>query len=521
MTIESQPPGGGASAAEPPRGVEYRHEGGLVIESVDVNQRDDVHRLHAGAVGLVGVLFLAVTGAAPLTAMLGNVPYAVGFGNGIGAPSGFWIATIVLTVFSVGYVAMARKLTASGGFYSFISHGLGRPVGLASGWTAMACYMIFEASLMGIFAFFAKDTFNRFLHIDIGWGWYAFAGLIIISLLTYFDVRISARVLGVALITEVLILLIMDFGILFSGGGPDGLSAKPLSPSEGFSSVGGGAAAVGIFFAFWSWVGFEATVNYGEESRNPKKIVPRATYIAVIALGIFYTFTSWMVISGWGHDEAIKQAQNDATNFFFTPTQDFVGTLAKDIMQWVIVTGSFACGMAFHNAASRYFYNLGRERVFPAALGRTHPKWHSPYAGSLFQSAMAAILVAIFVILDKDPYVALYGWLAVLGTFGILLVQSLTAISSFSYFERYHKEDVHWWRTRLAPILGAAGMIAVLVLLITKLTEIGGDVGFIKAVPFIVAGWFVLGLLLAYYLKLRDPRRYQVVGRMIDQGVDT
>src|SRR5436190_6079704 len=128
-------------ATEVPREVEIRHEGDLVIESVDIGTREDVHKLHGGAVGLMGVLFLAVTGAAPLTAMLGNVPFAVGFGNGIGAPAGFWFATVVLTVFSVGYVAMARKLTASGGFYSFISHGLGRPLGLASGWTAMACYM--------------------------------------------------------------------------------------------------------------------------------------------------------------------------------------------------------------------------------------------------------------------------------------------------------------------------------------------------------------------------------------------
>jgi amino acid transporter len=507
-------------ATEVPRGVELRHEGGLVIESVDIATRDDVHKLHGGAVGLMGVLFLAVTGAAPLTAMLGNVPFAVGFGNGIGAPAGFWFATIVLTVFSVGYVAMARKLTASGGFYSFISHGLGRPLGLASGWTAMACYMVFEASLCGIFAFFAQDTINQFLHIRIGWGWYAFGMIALISALTYFDVKLSARILGVALITEVLILLLMDFGVLFSGGGPDGLSAKPLSPSEGFSSVVGGTAAVGIFFAFWSWVGFEATVNYGEESRNPKKIVPRATYLSVVGLGLFYTFTSWMVISGWGHGQAVTQAQNDSINFFYTVTDDNVGRFAKDLMQWLIVTGSFACGMAFHNAASRYFYNLGRERVFPAVLGRTHPKWHSPYMGSLFQSAVAAIIVAIFVIWDHDPYVELYGWMAVLGTFGLMLIQTLAALSSIAFFERYHRDEAHWWRTRLAPALGAIGMGGVLVLLITHLTDIGGDVDFIKAIPWIVLGWFAAGLLLALYIRSNNPQKYAVVGRMVQQGVD-
>jgi amino acid transporter len=334
-------------------GVQFEHEGDLLIETLDVSKRSDVHKLHGGAVGLAGVLFLAVTGSAPLTAMLGNVPFAVGSGNGIGAPAAFGFATVILTVFAVGYVAMARKLTASGGFYSFISHGLGRPAGLASGWTAMAAYMVFEASLMGIFAFFARDTVNTFLHIKLSWPIYAFGGIVLISVLTYFDVRVSARILGVALVTEILILLIMDFGVLGSGGGANGLSAKPLAPDQAFKSVAGGAAAVGIFMAFWSWVGFEATVNYGEESRNPRKIVPRATYIAVIALGVLYTFTAWMVIDGHGFSNAVTAGAKDPINFFYTVNQHYVGKWAKDLMQWLIVTGSFACGMAFHNAASR------------------------------------------------------------------------------------------------------------------------------------------------------------------------
>ena len=66
--------------------------------------RDDVHKLHAGAVGLGGVLFLTVTGAAPISAMLFNTPLSVGYGNGIGTPAGFAFATVILTIFSVGYV---------------------------------------------------------------------------------------------------------------------------------------------------------------------------------------------------------------------------------------------------------------------------------------------------------------------------------------------------------------------------------------------------------------------------------
>ena len=63
-----------------------------------------------------------------MSAMLGNVPFAAGYGIGTYAPAAFLLATIVLTLFSIGYAAMASRVSSVGGFYSFISQGLGREV---------------------------------------------------------------------------------------------------------------------------------------------------------------------------------------------------------------------------------------------------------------------------------------------------------------------------------------------------------------------------------------------------------
>src|SRR2546421_2889824 len=144
-----------------------------VVESIDVAQREDIHRLRGNSVGLMGVLFLTVTGAAPISAMLFNTPISVGFGNGLGTPAGFLVATIVLTIFSVGYVAMARKVTAAGGFYSFISHGLSRELGMASGLAMVVAYSVFEVSLVGGFAYFAVAKLNQYGY-NPSWYWPAF-----------------------------------------------------------------------------------------------------------------------------------------------------------------------------------------------------------------------------------------------------------------------------------------------------------------------------------------------------------
>lgn len=119
--------------------------------SLDVSGRADVHKLRRHAIGLGGVLFISFAAMSPLTGQLGNVPIAVGLGNGIGAPAGFEIGIVMLVLFSVGYVKMMRSVPSSGGFYSFISHGLGRPFGLGAGWSAIFAYAFVVGSLMGAF----------------------------------------------------------------------------------------------------------------------------------------------------------------------------------------------------------------------------------------------------------------------------------------------------------------------------------------------------------------------------------
>src|ERR1019366_5922410 len=153
---------------------------------------------------------------------------------------------------------------------------------------------------------------------------------VLISVLTYFDVKLSAAILGIALITEVAILLVFDIGVFGSSGAHVQIAAvNPANAFVGFAAhdkIAAGAAGIGLFFAFWSWVGFEMAPNYAEESREPKRIVPRALYISVIGLGVFYTLTSWAPLFGYPSTHAaIAAAQTNAANFYLAPAQQYAG----------------------------------------------------------------------------------------------------------------------------------------------------------------------------------------------------
>ena len=96
---------------------------------VDVTKRSDVDQLKGNAVGLYSILFLCVTGSAPLAVFVYNTPYTMPFGSGKGGPAAFLFATIVLTFFSIAYAQMAKKVRAAGGMYTYVSHGLGQSLG--------------------------------------------------------------------------------------------------------------------------------------------------------------------------------------------------------------------------------------------------------------------------------------------------------------------------------------------------------------------------------------------------------
>jgi len=506
----------------------------------DVSKRGDVSMLRTGAVGLAGVLFLTVTGSAPISAMLFNTPIAVGYGNGLGTPAAFLFATIVLTIFSVGYVAMARKVTTAGGFYSYISHGLGRELGLGSGFAAVVAYSVFEASLCGGFAFFLQAKLSQIGQGTglswlgyIQWPWLALLMVVIISAVTYFDIRLTARILGVLLVGEILFLLIFDV-FMFARGITTSTAMtldaiNPVKAFQGFpvtGSLAAGIPAIGLFFAFWSWVGFEMAPNYGEESRDPKRIVPRAMYISVVGLGIFYIITSWAPFAGYANlGAAIGQAQSNAALYYLGPAQQYIALGVDQALSILIITGSFACGMAFHNTACRYFYSLGRERVLPAALGRTHPHWKSPHVASITQSVIAAVIVVLFAIFagrdnpNQQAYLELYGLMAVMGVIVILAIQALVSVAILVYFWRHHGTEVHWWSTVLAPVISFVGQALVLFLLIQNFGFIAGSFRLANYLVPIDLVIFAVGIGLAFYIKNRQPDKYQTLGRLIHENL--
>jgi amino acid transporter len=521
----------------------------MTTDSHDQTQSTSAPKgLKRGAIGLTGVIFIAVANAAPITALTGNVPIAVGFGNGLGAPAGFLFATVALTLFSLGYVAQARYVTATGAFYGFISHGLGQIWGMASGLLATLAYVVFESAIVGVFAYFANDAVHTIVGVDIPWLVFAVLAIAVIATLAYFDINFTAAILGVFLIGEVLVLSALAVSVVVKGGGPDGfLLNKTVLPQRAFESLPAGALgtaaaagsfAIGLFFAFWSWVGFETTAVYGEESRNPKRIIPRATLAAVIGLGIFYTIVSALVIAGNGAKNSIEVAISASPlDLYFNLLSANLGDFVRDLYKVLLFTGSFACALAFHNAAARYLFALAREAPsarIRATLGATHARHSSPHLASLVQTAITAVIVVLFYLFttvrvpDANgvltetpglvPYTNIFGLLGLLGTAAILIVQAISSVSVIWYFwvRKTHRGNVI--TTLIAPALGGLALLWVVWTLWSNRTFAAGyaaDSLVLRSSPYVIVVAFAVGLGYAVWLRAAKPEAYIEIGRTV------
>ncbi|MFE3185014.1 APC family permease [Streptomyces violascens] len=451
-------------------------------------------RLKPNALGVLGILFLVLSAQAPLTGIAGAVPLSVGLGDGPGVPAAYVAAGAVILLFSVGFVAMGRHVVDAGAFYTYIGRGLGRTSGAGSAAVALFAYCTIQAAMYGLYGATVNGIVKEHTGAELPWWVWALATMAVVQVLGATGIEMGARVLAVFVFAEMSVLLAFGLVTLFRGGGPEGLGfVHSFSPGAALK----GAPGVALMFAVASMFGFEATAIYGEEARDPHRTVPRATYLSIVAVTVFFAFTSWMVVSSYGASGAAGAAGKalaggDGSAFVFAPIAGRFGGWANDVLPVLLATSLFAGMLAFHNSANRYLFSLSREGLLPRGL-RTLNRRHSPWAAGSVQTAIAVLLVMPFALAGKDPVLTLFSWFSGVAVLAMMLLYFLTSVSVIVFFRR-ERLDTRLWNTLIAPMLGALGLAGAIWLILANLTTlIGGDRATATWLALAVPGVLALG----------------------------
>jgi amino acid transporter len=272
-------------------------------------------------------------------------------------------------------------------------------------------------------------------------------------------------------------------------------------------TVFSGTVGVTIMFAFSAFIGFESAALYGEEAHNPRRSVPLATYTSVIVISVFYAFTSWVAVGAVGPAHLRSVAKHQLGNLFFMISNDFASPVLTFVMQVLLVTSLFAAILSLHNATNRYMFVLGRERVLPGWLGQVHSRHASPHRASLVQTSINVVIVGIFGASGLNPYTSLATSMIGLGTLGIVSLQAVTSVAVIGFFK--DRSDRHWWRTFVAPSLGAAGLITGVVLLVRNFGVLtGAHNAVVSTLPWLLPIAAGCGVSYALWLRRSHPERY-------------
>lgn len=466
-------------------------------------------QLRRNALGVAAITFFVVSAAAPLTAVAGGYPIAMLLGNGAGVPAAVVLVTLILLVFSVGYTAMARHIANAGSFFAFTSRGLGGVAGGAAAYIALLAYNTMQIGLYGLFGAVTAGTLAGY-GIELPWWVWSLIALAIVGLLGYRQIDLSAKVLAVLVILEYVAVVILDLAIVGKGGAA-GIEFSSFTPGAFFTA----SPTIGVLLCFAAFMGFEATTIYSEEARDPKRTVPRATYLAVLIIGVFYAISTWAMVLGVGADKVVEAIGTlpDPTLYVFTLSDQYVGGWLTTVMSVLLVTSVFAALLAFHNAAARYFYVLGREGLLPAKLGNTHDAHQSPHSGSVLQTVLGIVVLAIFAITQQDPIFALFTWLTNTATLSVITLMALVSFAVLAFFKKQPALEPSALKASIAPLFAGVVLAIIAILVVVNFGLLTGAAPWLAiALPVLVPVAAVLGVLAASNLKQSDPARFARLG---------
>jgi amino acid transporter len=476
--------------------------------------------LQRDAIGLPQVLFQSITHMAPAAAVAFSIIFAVTYAGGA-TPLAVILALVACLTVAISIGQLARHLPSAGGLYTFSARGLHPAVGFFVAWGFMLAEPLVAPLLYLIFG----NVIAVFLNNHFGtplWLWAPFAAVagIGVWVLVYRGVHISTQT-GVFLgAFEIVVFLALAITLIIAAGSNNTLSV--FSPTTG-NAHGWGSVFAGMVYTVLAFIGFEAALPLAEETKDPRRTIPRAVILSCVLIGVFYLICYYAAMVYFGPNLAADPKNGF---FFFNGGDPWDGLASKVwgpvsiLVLLAIINSAFANSSAGANAASRVGFALGRVGILPTVLAKVHPRYKTPYIAVHVQGALGIALAIVLGFALGGPLLA-FALLGTIATLIIVLIYILTNLSNLVFFWREQRSELNLIWNVVVPIVGTLIFIPVL------LAAFGIDFGGLgitaltapaNAAPWIVLVWLVLGAVVFAYLTARSPGRIQETATTFIEG---
>ena len=470
--------------------------------------------LARNAIGLPEVLFQSITHMAPAVATALSIGAATTFAGGI-TPLAVLFAMIAVLFTAYSMSELARHLPSAGGMYTYVGRGLGSFAGWLVAWGFALAEPLVMPLLLGGFGFYGAIFLSSYLGVEFEYAWavLAVACGLVVWFLTYRGVGLSTRAGIVLGVIEIVIFLLISTLLIVNAEN----TLSVFVPGDG----GVQPAFQGMIFCLLAFIGFEAAAPLGEETAEPRRVIPRAVLWSAILVGLFYVFNYYAATVYFGPDRM--------TEFYAFNEGDPWGFLAEEVLPGIggllvvfaILNSSLANASAGATAATRSLFAMGRATLLPRFFAAVHPETRAPVNAVHFQAVTALIIAVVLgFLLTGDPYPFGLNVYVFLGTMlGLIFAAIYIAVNlaCMGFFLRERRDEFNVFKHVVVPVLGVIAMIPAVLFVIGGVTipiidlEVPAYDNYLRWIAPLVGVWLVLGIVVYFVLRSRNPQSLERV----------
>ncbi|NUP15530.1 MAG: APC family permease [Streptomyces sp.] len=362
--------------------------------------------LQANVLGTFDTVVMAVAGSAPAYSLAATTAVLVS-AVGLASPAALLYCAIPMLGIALAYSYLSRIDVNAGASYSWVGRTLHPFLGFVSGWALVISATIFmvagslPAGSMTLAVFDQDLADNTALSTLVGAGWFLIMLFVVLG-----GARLTVRAQLVMSGVELAILALFTVLALFHSG-----SARAFDWSWlGFGHFDGvtGFASGALIAAFYYW-GWDVTSNLSEETRNSRRTTGLAGLIGVgIVFLLFEVFTIAVnvILSS-------TQIQQNEANVLAVLGEEIWPGWGGKLLIVAVMLSTIATLETTLIQVTRSLFAMGRDRTMPAALGKVHRRWNTPWVAI---AVVGVVALAMFIASNA------------LGTVGDILSDAISAI---------------------------------------------------------------------------------------------
>ncbi|MEW5956458.1 MAG: amino acid permease [Chloroflexota bacterium] len=411
----------------------------------------------------------------------------------------FLLNGIVAALTAMAYAELGSAFPEAGGGYLWVKEALGGTQGFLGGWMSWFAHAVAGSLYALAFGSFATELYLLAglpaFGLDHEWFKLGFMTLVVITF-TYVNYRGASEtgtVGNIVTVTKVIILsLFCGFGLVAMFNHPEGWTTRF---TEGFLPEGWTGVLVAMGLTFIAFEGYEIIAQSGEEIKDPRRNLPRATFISIGVVVLIYILVAFVAIGAITPPAGMRTYQflGEKGEVAIVEAASQVMPFGAVILLISAVASTMSALIATTYSSSRVSFAMGRDYNLPKIFSRIHPVRHTPYWAVIISGLLIAAMA----------------W--------SLPIEDVAAAADLMFLFLFIQVNVSMMRLRLrrpdldrgfmtpffpfVPILAIVAMTALAIFLYTF-----SPVGWYVAVAWMVAGMLLYWGYFTRVEKMEKPR---------------